>query len=393
VRLVLVLFLEDREQLEQGVVKLLHRALADGSGEIPLVIDEPLEALGHAEVTAGSREPDELCPPIARIGDALEASHLFELGHQLTDGLLADPHALGELGQTRAFEIDVGKQGGVRGADRQARLGAHLGQHALVEQTRGSKEQLRHTLALPFRKLVDARDSKVLLTISSTMVDYLTVRAIAEGVWEAEHDLYVSGFMHFRGRMVVLRLDDGSLMLHSPIPLPDDLAELGPVSHIVAPNTLHHLHFREAAERFPDATTWAAPGLAKKRKDLSFAHELGGDGPWPEEVDCVVLEGMPAVNEALFFHRASRTLVLTDLVFNIHEVNNWITRVVLKMVGAWQRCASSRLLRSTVKDRVAFSRSLQRALQWDFARVVVAHGRNIEDDARDTLQQALAWTS
>ena len=219
------------------------------------------------------------------------------------------------------------------------------------------------------------------------------MKAIADGLWEAEHDVYVGGFMHFRGRMVAIRLDDGSLMLHSPVPLSDDLDVLGPVSHIVAPNTFHHLHFAKAAERFPGATTWAAPGLAQKRKDLTFAHELGGDGPWPEEIDCVVLDGMPSLNEALLFHRASKTLILTDLVFNIHEVNNWITSVVLRMVGAWQRCASSRLLRSTVKDRAAFARSLQRAFEWDFERVVLSHGRIIERDARDTLQEALAWAS
>ena len=46
-------------------------------------------------------------------------------------------------------------------------------------------------------------------------------------------------------RMVVIRLADGSLWLHSPIQFTSDLAKqidaLGEVRYLVAPNKLHHL--------------------------------------------------------------------------------------------------------------------------------------------------------
>ena len=45
------------------------------------------------------------------------------------------------------------------------------------------------------------------------------------------------------GRMVVLRLSDGSIWVHSPVDVDDDLAaalaELGEVKHIVTPNYEH----------------------------------------------------------------------------------------------------------------------------------------------------------
>src|SRR5207253_182649 len=50
--------------------------------------------------------------------------------------------------------------------------------------------------------------------------------------------------IHYPTRMAVIRLSGGGLFLWSPIPLTDGLrAEvdaLGEVSHIVAPNSLHH---------------------------------------------------------------------------------------------------------------------------------------------------------
>lgn len=45
------------------------------------------------------------------------------------------------------------------------------------------------------------------------------------------------------GRMAVLRLSDGSIWVHSPVNLDDDLAaalaEIGEVKHIVTPNYEH----------------------------------------------------------------------------------------------------------------------------------------------------------
>ena len=54
--------------------------------------------------------------------------------------------------------------------------------------------------------------------------------------------------------MAVLRLRDGSLLVHSPVELDDALAEalarLGPVRHIVSPN---YEHVKYAAQARPSA--------------------------------------------------------------------------------------------------------------------------------------------
>ena len=66
-------------------------------------------------------------------------------------------------------------------------------------------------------------------------------------IWIADgREVAVAGF-RYPTRMAVLRLSDGGLFIWSPTPLTDDLRaavnSLGPVRHIIAPNSLHQGHF------------------------------------------------------------------------------------------------------------------------------------------------------
>ena len=219
---------------------------------------------------------------------------------------------------------------------------------------------------------------------------------LGEGLWQSRFDLFTGG-VHFPGRMIVARLDDGGLWLWSPVPIDDTLAaaitELGPVAHIVAPNAFHHLHFRKASARFGDAQRWITPALAKKRPTLEHDELLTGETPavWADTLDQLIVGGIPKVDEVVFFHRPSKTLVVTDLIFNIMEYQGWISGLVYRMAGAHKKCAQSRLLRSAVKDRAAAGASVRTMLKWDFTQVVMAHGEVLTDDARGQLERALTW--
>jgi len=221
------------------------------------------------------------------------------------------------------------------------------------------------------------------------------LESLADGLWGTEHDLFMNGLVHFRGRMTVVKLDTGGLLLHSVVPIDDALAEelraLGPVEHIVAPNLLHHVHLTPVVARYPNATVWGVEGLAEKRADVRFDKTLGKTSPpWSSEFTPLTIDGMPWMHESVFFHARTKTLVVTDLVFNIYEVRGWITRLVLRLAGAYGRFAQSRLVRMGIKDADAASASLACMLQWPFERVVMAHGRVIERDAKARLQHVLA---
>lgn len=219
---------------------------------------------------------------------------------------------------------------------------------------------------------------------------------LGEGLWQSRFDLFAGG-VHFPGRMVVARLSDGGLWLWSPVPIDDALAaaitELGPVAHIVAPNAFHHLQFRSAAERFGDAKRWLTPALAKKRPTLEHDELLTGEAPevWADTLDQLLVGGIPKVDEAVFCHRPSKTLIVTDLIFNILEYQGWMSGLVYRMAGTHKKCAQSRLLRSGVRDRKAAGDSVRAMMKWDFDRVVMAHGEVLEDNAREQLQDALTW--
>ncbi|NOK01836.1 MULTISPECIES: DUF4336 domain-containing protein [Myxococcus] len=204
------------------------------------------------------------------------------------------------------------------------------------------------------------------------------------------------GGLDLGGRMTAVRLPDGGLWLHSPVRFSPEaraaVDALGPVRFLVAPNLMHHLYVQDWAAAYPDAKVAAPAALRRKRPDLRIDLELGdtAEASWAGVLDQVLVQGMPKVDELLFFHRPSQTLFVTDLAFNVHRTGSWFTRMYLKLSGAWQRLAPTMLVRSVIKDREAVRASLARAQAWDVERVVVCHGDVVEQGGREAVRNAFA---
>lgn len=221
------------------------------------------------------------------------------------------------------------------------------------------------------------------------------VKQIAEGLWIVDRPFSMFGLQLGR-RMVVVRLDDGTLLLHAPVPIDDAtaaaLGECGEVRHLVAPNLMHHLALPSAAERFPAARIYAPPGLERKQPALALLPlPTGDDGPWAGVLAQQPIDGAPALGETVFLHRPSRALICTDLVFHFRQAEGALTRFYLRMSGAFGRMAQTRVLRSMIRDRAAARASIDRVLAWDFDRVVMAHGQVLEHGGREALRDATAW--
>lgn len=195
-------------------------------------------------------------------------------------------------------------------------------------------------------------------------------------------------------RMTVVRMG-ADLLLHSPVPpepaLREALDRLGRVRWLVGPNKVHHLFLGDFARAYPEAELCGAPGLAEKRRDLAFRHVLGdGPAPWPDALLQQLFRGASALNEVVFLHRPSRTLLLTDLAFNVHPAENR-ARLFHWLVGAVGRFGPHRLVRALIRDRAAARASRDAILAWDFERVVVTHGRVLERDGKAQLAEAFAF--
>jgi hypothetical protein len=57
------------------------------------------------------------------------------------------------------------------------------------------------------------------------------------------------------------------------------------------------------------------------------------------------------------------------------------------------RLGPTRFCRSLMKDHAAVRASLEKILSWDFDRIVVGHGRNLEPNGKAVLRDAFAFLS
>jgi hypothetical protein len=215
---------------------------------------------------------------------------------------------------------------------------------------------------------------------------------VPDQLWEVRHDLRLPVGIHFPGRMTVAR-SSGGLVLHSPVPIDAVLAEaleaLGPVEHIVAPSKLHHLHVASAQQAFPAASTWGAPGLAAKRPDLAFTGELGTDVPFATDLEPLFIEGIPWMNETVFLHRPTRSLLVTDLFFDLRTVRNRASRLFFGLYGMLGRAKQSPLVWLMTRDRPAYRRSVEALLAWEFERAIPCHGELVTEDAQAVVRRVL----
>jgi len=217
-------------------------------------------------------------------------------------------------------------------------------------------------------------------------------------VWLKRYPVNYSG-MTFSARTSLIRLRDGSVVVHSPCPIDDkvlkDVESIGPVRHIIAPGSFHYFYVADWQKSFPDAVTWICPGVERKRADLHFDWLLGdrSPAPWEDEIDQVLVRGTRFIWEVAFFHRDSRTLVLTDLIENIGDSTPGAQSFVLKLwwkavFHMWNQAKPAPEYQWGWSDKVAARATLERILEWDFERVVIAHGDCIEKDAHAVLREA-----
>src|SRR5690606_30249989 len=146
---------------------------------------------------------------------------------------------------------------------------------------------------------------------------------------------------------------------------------------------------RPACERFPGAEFFVTQALKKKRESLSGTVIQAGGEPSFGEAQSLVLGGMPKLDELVMLHQPSRTLLVTDLVFNILEYKGWQAGVMFRLVGTHKKLAQSRMFGAVVRDRAALEASMERMFGWDFDRVIMAHGEILERGGKDKLAALL----
>ena len=224
------------------------------------------------------------------------------------------------------------------------------------------------------------------------------IESIGRDLWEVNRSLNLPG-LNMDHRMTVVRMATGRLLLHSPVAwnpaLAGALADLGEVETILAPSTFHDLYLSDWLVKYPAARFLAAPGVGKEHPDWRVDETIGNHtfAASEGELEACVFKGVPKLNESVFLHRPTRSLIVADLAFNVGTRQNPLARLFLRANGIYGKIASSRVFRLFIRDRAAFRDSLDEVLDWDFDRLIVGHGRIVETSGREALREAYAWLS
>jgi len=242
----------------------------------------------------------------------------------------------------------------------------------------------------------------------SAFLPYLpldTIKVFADGVWIIDGPeigmRYFGITLPFPTRTTIVRLPAGDLWVHSPTAWNDDLgravAGLGDVGHLIAPNTLHYWHLPDWQKRFPKARSYGPPGLVEKaRRPLSIDETLGEDAPasWDNAFGQCLVSGS-LLTEVDFFHRRSRTLILTDLIENFEpsRVRSQLLRWTMKAFGAADPDGKAPIdmQLSFYGSRRQVRAAAERMIDWEPERIVISHGRCYEAHAVAELRRAFRW--
>ena len=218
---------------------------------------------------------------------------------------------------------------------------------------------------------------------------------LADGVHVVSAPLSFFG-MRLGTRMTVLRLSDGTVLLHSPVRVDDEtkaaIDRIGPVAFIVAPNLFHHLYVADALARWPGARVVAPAALRTKRKDLRIDLHLDDPPPdaWRDDLAVFPILGS-MLRETVLLHRPTRTLVTSDFIENFTTMDHAPTRAYLKLGGIYGKPGWHRALRFAYRDRAAARSSIERILAEPIDRVLIAHGQPILDRPKETVREGLSF--
>ena len=230
------------------------------------------------------------------------------------------------------------------------------------------------------------------------------LKPVTENIWIVDSGPFrVAGLIPVPLRMTVIRLKSGDMLLHSPTRRTDslqhDIEALGLVRHLVAPNPFHWAFIREWKTHCPNARVWAAEGTGARRivrqKVPKIDAEIADIPPadWAGELYLIMIRGR-VFREVAFFHRSTRTAILTDLVVNLDPENvpRW-RRFGVSALGALgpdgKAPAYARAMyRMNRREAGAAARQL---LALKPERVIFSHGRWFETDGTARLAASLRW--
>ena len=217
------------------------------------------------------------------------------------------------------------------------------------------------------------------------------MQKLSDSLWYHQGFVYI-GKMKGAVGMTVVQLASGEVLLHSPVAISDErkreIDAIGPVKYIVSAVNGHNTYIEAATKLYPDATAYVSDGVPKKRPGLTNYTLLSSTDkyPWDEDLETIFLPGVPIFNERIFYHRASKSLIVSDFVQNHVEreyeskLEAFFDKKIFRKLG-WDGVTTAPPLgwKWPVKDKPAFCQALERVKALDVKTIVCGHGPALDN--------------
>jgi hypothetical protein len=196
----------------------------------------------------------------------------------------------------------------------------------------------------------------------------------------------------FRRNVTLLRLSDGRVVIHSTAPFTAEditaIQRFGEPAWLVEATLMHDTFAKQGRAALPDLPYLTPDGFAKV-SGISTEPLCPPPSDWTGEIDVLWIDEM-RMNEHALFHRHSRTLVVADLFFSLPSgTRGWPRFFARHFMRLPRLFGISAFFRLMVRDRLAFEHSVNRLMEYDFEKMIVAHWEPLETDAKPAGERAL----
>ncbi|KAJ7512530.1 hypothetical protein B0H11DRAFT_1699398, partial [Mycena galericulata] len=200
----------------------------------------------------------------------------------------------------------------------------------------------------------------------------------------------------FGGRSTAVRLSTGDVWVLASTPLTHDTVSRRPQSTswgqwIMAGDAVHHMFLGDCQfkKEYPEAKLIGVEALVEKKKaeGLELDGAYGADAPgtrygFEDEIYACYFSGF-ANKDVAWFHAASKTLIVADLLFNLPGTEQYSqskSKAKVPIFGALDPWGAihKRFVWGEGKDKAAMTRDAKTVLGWGPERIIMCHGDVIE---------------
>jgi hypothetical protein len=162
------------------------------------------------------------------------------------------------------------------------------------------------------------------------------------------------------------------------------------VRWIVAPNCFHHLGVVATAAHYKRAKVVGPRSVVEHNKRVELHMEIGDDafGEAIPEIERVHLTGCPFLDETVFFHRPTGSLIGADLLISASPKDHWTWRWAARVMRCYERVQVPPDVRKATARSEAVARAIESMAKLPIERILVAHCDPIVNDPVGVLENA-----